>query len=261
VNIGDQLWRDYGEYYSLPITTTEAKSMDWKVANSTCDPNLGIQYAYDGNQVGTEYPMALYFTKGGQVAGVGTIVVGPGLPDQLINKGYYQPIGNDLYFISVTFRDSSIMCSGKVDDSLALGDRLIINANGIAQWIPTTEQEAINGKWTKGSCFQSMGYHYFYDLVGHPNMTWYAANLLPVVPMYNNGAINAFFFASDVVQQGIADTHMWEPIPLADFLMCKNWCDSSCTWYDTSFWSTMHIYLNDYKKVNCPGDCTISCCP
>jgi len=237
--------------------------MSWQISNATCDPILGIQYSYTDSPVDAEYPMALYFTAGGQVAGVGTIVVGPGLPQQLIDDGYYQILdpSKNLYFISVTFRDSSIMCSGETDSSLPLGDRLIINANGIAQQLPLTEDEAISGQWTKGSCFQSMGYHYFYDLVGHPNMTWYASNLLPVVPMYYQGAINAFFFASDVVQQTTLDTHMWEPVPLADFLMCKNWCDSSCTWYDTSFWSTMHVYLKDYTTVNCPSDCTISCCP
>jgi hypothetical protein len=262
VSIGDQLHRDYGEYYTLPITTAQTAKMTWQVANATCDPNLGILYSYDGANIGTEYPLGLYFTAGGQVAGVGVIVVGPGLPQQLIDAGYYVPydLHNNLYFISVTFRDAGIMCSGDIDQNYPLGDRLIINAGGLAQEVPTTEQEAIDGQWTRGSCFSSMGWHYFYDLAGHPNMTWFAKNLLPIVPMYNKGAINAFFFASDVVQQTVLDTHMWEPIPLEDTLMCENWCDSSCTFHDTTFWSTLHIYLTDYTQVTCPGGCTMGCC-
>jgi len=263
VSIGDQLHRDYGEYYTLPITTDQTSSMQWQVANTTCDPTRGILYSYDGNDISAEYPLGLYFTAGGQVAGAVTLVLGPGLPDQLIEEGYYEPVdtSKNIYRISVTFRSSDDICSGQVFDDLPLGDRLIVNAGGISLELPTTEQEAIDGQWTKGSCFQSMGYHYFYDIAGHPNMTWEAANLLPVIVMYDQGQINAFFFASDVVQQTLADTHMWEPIPLANLLMCKNWCDSSCTFHDTSFFSTMHLYLKDYTQVNCPGGCTTSCCP
>lgn len=76
-----------------------------------------------------------------------------------------------------------------------------------------------------------MGHHYFRDLSGAaPDMSWVGGNLLPVVPMYNvNGTINAFFFASTDVQQGITGPHQWEPVPLVDALMCKNFCNKACT--------------------------------
>jgi hypothetical protein len=43
--------------------------------------------------------------------------------------------------------------------------------------------------------------------------------------------------------------------------MCLNWCDKACTFDDTHFWSTLHIYFGDEKKITCGGGCTRSCCP
>jgi len=105
-----------------------------------------------------------------------------------------------------------------------------------------------------------MGWHYFYDLYSAPTMSWVGANLLPIVPMYYNGFINAFFFASGIEQQSLFSTNEWDPIPLPDLLMCKNWCDSSCTWNDTDVWSTAHIFLNNYKNAVCPNGCSTACC-
>lgn len=53
-----------------------------------------------------------------------------------------------------------------------------------------------------------MGVHYAQDLTMTGEMTWKAANMMPIVPMYNDetltgdnagGTINAFLFASQVV--------------------------------------------------------------
>ena len=51
-------------------------------------------------------------------------------------------------------------------------------------------------------------------------MSWKAANLQPVIPMYTEqGAITAVFFATPTFQWNypVGD---WEPIPLIPKLMC-----------------------------------------
>merc|ERR1712096_216245 len=127
---------------------------------------------------------------------------------------------------------------------------------------------AVAAKYHEGSCFDGMGTHHFLDLEKGPQMTWKSSALMPVVPMYDKGVITAVFFATPWVQQSILppSTNQWEPIPLINTLMCRNLCDSDCTWHGTSIWSTQHWYFNNYQDLKCPSnyDCFISgigCCP
>jgi hypothetical protein len=256
MSIGDRLVRDYTKYYPLPITVYDADGSGWVALTGDCDDTLGIAYTQSGGAT-VDNPVTLFFTSGGQISGIGVNLYGSP-PQNLIDSGYWQELTDSIYFLSITFRSSGL-CTGYTS-SLSLGNQLVINANTTAIALPLTDSEAEAGQWTKGSCFSTMGYHYFYDLSSAPYMSWEAANLLPIVPMYFNGSINAFFFASSVVQQSLLSAHWWDPIPLLDILMCKNWCDSSCTWSDTSAWSTFHVYLRDYTEVTCPGGCTIACC-
>jgi charged multivesicular body protein 7 len=263
LSIGDRLIRDYTQYTSLPITTADAQAAGWEQSSSDCDPNLGIAWTQGQTSPEEATPITLFFTAQGQMAGIGVTCYGDILQG-LIDLGYWQYTGKsngyDSYFLSVSFRQSDDMCSSS-PSTLPLGDSLIVNANNISVSLPLTEDDAINQLWDRGSCFYSMGHHYFYDLVGHPNMTWVAANLLPVVLMFHNGTINAIFFASATVQQGLLSANEWDPIPLINYLMCKNWCDSACTFSDTSAWSTLHVYFRDYTQATCAGGCTTSCCP
>jgi len=261
VSIGTNLYRDYTVYDPLPTNVSAATAAGWSAASSYCNANLGLAYTYGGAGATSDNPLTLFFTAGGQIAGMGVNLYGDP-PKNLIETGYWQYISDGVYFLSVTFRESSqdVMCDDSYTDDYILGDRLTINSNNLTVSLPLTESEAQDAQWTKGSCFSTMGYHYFYDLATAPSMSWEAANLLPIVLMYNNGSLNAFFFASSVVQQGLLSAHFWDPIPLLDILMCKNWCDSSCTWSDTSAWSTLHVYLNDYQEVTCPNNCKIACC-
>jgi len=259
-SIGDRLLREYTKYIPMPTAVYNATFNDWQAADGNCDDDLGVAYNYQSNGPSKSAPITLFFTKAGQLSGVGMTLYGEP-PADLVGP-YWQQVDDGEYFLSVSFRNDSIMCSGDTDADLPLGDRLVINANGIAANIPVLESEALDGDWTKGACFYSMGYHYFYDLATAPNMSWSAANLLPIVPMYSNGVINAFFFASPVVQQSLLNSNMWDPIALLDVLMCKNWCDTSCTFSDTNFWSTGHMYLRDYTEATCTGGCTLHCdCP
>jgi len=258
ISIGDSLYNSYDAYSPMPMNVSAASDMGWSQYNDTCDPNLGYAWSLNAGGPVEEYPVTLYFTAGGQVAGIGVTVYGQ-MPQNLIDKGFWQQVGNDMYFVSVTFRNLG-MCDGSMSPD-PLGDRLIINANSISFGVPTTTDDAVDDQWFSGSCIQTMGTHWSYDLAQPGGMTWAAANMVPVVTMYNGTDINAIFFASPVVQQGLLNRNMWDDLPLPSLLMCWNWCDSSCSWKDTSFWSTMHIFFRDYTTVNCEGGCTVHCCP
>lgn len=172
--------------------------------------------------------------------------------------------------ITLSFRDPAVSCSTTALKE-QLGDRIVINQarGGIAEELPLTVREAADSGWVEGSCFASMGTHWFRDLGTDSAMSWYGASLLPVVVMYDqqsdgaDGTINAVFFASNNIQETLLpwpSNNQWEPVPLPNALMCKNFCDAKCTFHDTSAFSTLHLYFRDHTKVTCDGGCTIGCC-
>jgi len=269
--LGDRLLREYTVYENQPIIDDDAYGAGF-TPSGACIPKLGNPFAKDGAS-SESAPVTLYFTGGGQISGVGVDVFGAMKPE-LVDAGYFIPVdkGNKLnaterYHIAVGFRGAADVCSDQIYPE-KIGTSAIINPHGIAKAIPLTSKEAEEAKFHRGSCFNGMGFHYFLDLVRGPRMSWQAKNLMPVVPMYDptTNSLNAIFFASTVNQNSLFSSHGWEPVPLINFAMCKNWCDSDCTFSDTSIWSTMHFYFNDVKELKCPSNlkCSvpgISCCP
>jgi hypothetical protein len=263
--VGDRLVRSYASYVTVPTTAAAALKDGWVASNGTkCTAGLGVPYTYKGPKVTEDAPLTLYFTPYGQAASIQVNVWGEE-KQNLIEKGFWRPANEGKYFLVASFRSSTDACSAsKLPQTL--GDRVVLNTDtSKAFHIPLTVAEAEAKNFHKGSCFWGMGTHYMLDLATGPKMTWESANLLPVIPMYDiyngTGSLNAIFFASTSVQQGFLNAHWWDSVPLPDFAMCKNLCDKDCTWHDTSFWSTMHLYMNDYNKVTCPNDCTLACCP
>jgi len=273
ISIGDRLVRDYTVYSTMPVNVSLARAQGWSPMRMDCLAGLGIPYAQGGsdNATSTDKPIVLYFTPAGQAAGVGVYVLGDSKP-KLVERGFLTDAGTHgsykRMYISVSFRAHDAACSSSVS-ALPLGDRLVVNAGsgGIAMELPVTRSAAQASGWVAGSCFQGMGTHWFKDLSGK-DLSWRAENLLPVVVMFDeesDGAdehISAFFFATPDRQQSMfpPSTNQWEPIPLPNFAMCKNFCDSACTFHDTSAFSTLHVYLRDYTKVTCHNGCTIGCC-
>mmetsp|Transcript_80147 Transcript_80147/g.120460 ORF Transcript_80147/g.120460 Transcript_80147/m.120460 type:complete len:265 (+) Transcript_80147:142-936(+) len=235
-----------------------------KMDGVDCDANLGIRYAYKGSGPSKSTPLTIYFTAGGQVAGVGVNLYGAGsAPQNLIDLGFWIPIEGEKnqWMLSVSFRQPSDMCSHTTVDEV-IGDRLVINQNTLSYSLPLTAAEAFCNNWTYGSCMTTMGQHWFYDVSGAPDLTWNSANLLPVVTMYYppniNGTINAFFFTTPVAQPGsdylLHKPGDWETPDLSPSQMCENFCNSTCTWPGVDDWSTMHIYLNSqWSYITCDG--------
>eukprot|EP00048_Salpingoeca_helianthica_P016162 m.230753 g.230753 ORF g.230753 m.230753 type:complete len:283 (+) comp18138_c0_seq1:66-914(+) len=258
-SIGDRLVYSYNIYSSLPTTTAEATKAGW-IVNSSCHPVYGHSASKTAGGASQETPITLFFNGAGQISGIGMHYYGK-VSNLLVERGFLKTVESNVHSISVLFRAATPSICGSSSSSFPLGDRLTVHPDTINYSLPVIETEAGAARWTNGSCFASMGYHHFFDLTTAPQMSWVADNMLPISLMYNEGVINAMFFAASTVQQAqIFRNHMWDRVPLPDVLMCKNWCDKDCKWHDTDFWSTAHIFFRDHTKVTCPGGCTLGCC-
>jgi len=190
-SIGDRISRGYTVYDPMPVNSSNATSVGWS-QSGPCQNHLGIPYNYRSTTGPQEsYPLTLYFSTSGDVTGIAVTVYG-GVEKKLLDLGYFVPDG-DGHRITVTFSRVDSSCGTQIPRG-SLGDTLIINAHTIAKSLPVRESDAIAQKWHIGSCFETMGHHYFYDLESAPNMSWKSENLLPVVLMFDKGLINAFFF-------------------------------------------------------------------
>lgn len=274
---GDQMQQTFTKYNSLPLGTKELwATEEWTPGLVTidgnvswkCDPHLGLLWIRSGGNT-KRTPLVLYTTQGGQPSGVGVDIYGalPNPQMQYAVKVFHDGEPTHHYRINVAFRQGDIMCSGSRDEDVKIGDVVIVNPGGSStKQIPLDEEQSEKENWVRGSCWDGMGYHRFFDTAGNGKMTWDAENLFPVVAMYNEGKLNAIFFASWFVQQSLTSANQWEPIPLPNYLMCKNTCDPACTFKGTSMFSTMHVYFRDHSQVTCSKDlkCWMKgqgCCP
>merc|ERR550537_7482 len=275
---GEKMQQTFKEFHNLPIGQAALLAAGWRKSDNDCDPHLGYGWLPGGDTTLKEQPLILYTTAAGQPSGVGVAVYGdvdggpPFSKEQLPYTKNWGVVDHEkVYQINVAFRKGKIMCDGSSSDAF-LGDTLIVNPGGtMSKEIPLTEDESAAEGWVRGSCFDTMGWHRFFDTSGGPfpdgELSWKGENVFPVVAMYHQGAINAIFFNSWTRQQTLLppSSNNWEPIPLPNPLMCKNLCSPNCGFTGTSMWSTMHIYFRDHTEVKCdpslkcnlPG---MSCC-
>jgi len=245
--IGDRLVRTAILYHNLPIDLDDAVSAGW--SNFTqCDENLGIAFTDSGDSAPSKtHPVTLYFTAGGQIAGMGMEHFGT--PVSGLQK-YFQPQSNGNFRISVSFRPPGDLCNGNMFPEL-IGTQLVVDQGTVGWAVPLNETAATAASWTKGSCIGGMGTHWSYDLSSAPTMSWQSANLFPLVTMYNEqagGILSAFFITTPKLQYA-EPVGPWEG-PIPTFLMCQNWCDTTCTW-DVNFWNTLHFYVDDHHLNTC----------
>lgn len=275
--------RKFTSYNDLPVGEEELKAAGWHKHGTTCNPSLGFAWTQDASGMNKEHPMKLYTTAGGQPAGVGIVILGHGqepLPEEHKKWATESPLApttteHAFANIDVAFRSGDIMCSG-AKDTAAIGNTLILNPTGKnSKSLPLTESDADSSGWRRGSCFDGMGYHHFFDTaVGGGKLSWKAVNLLPVVTMFDKGELNAIFFVSTINQVSIPifKSNQWEPKSLSSSEMCANLCDKDCAFPDLTSggpFSTFHVYFRDHSKVTCPSNlkCMLSwpqqwsCCP
>jgi len=271
---GEEMQRTFTKYATLPLGQAALEAAGW-MRYGGCDPYIGFQW-FQSHDTPAWYkrkqPLTLFTTAGGQISGVGVGMFGYSQWQNYSQYKYFyggfDSSDGDGLEIRVAFRGGDdfndtkrIMCGGGRDEDILIGDRLIVNPGGHSdkrffgpgeeKHIPLTEDASAADGWHRGSCFDTMGWHRFLDTkVGSQQMSWQAENLFPVVAMYHEGQINAIFFSSMEVQNPFTSSQ-WEPVPLIDYLMCKNFCDSDCTFHGTSAFSTMHIYFRDHSEVKC----------
>jgi len=171
----------------------------------------------------------------------------------LENFWVLQKDGN--YFMSVSFRPNlggNGLCDTHKVYSELIGTQVAVNQDSLNLPLPLTDTEAKAENWTDGSCIYEMGTHWSYDLATAPNMQWNASTLLPVVTMYNDGNLSAFFFTTSNVQYS-EPFGPWEG-PIFASLMCLNWCQSSCSFNVPAF-STLHFFVTNPQLNQCPHRC------
>jgi len=246
--IGDRLLHTAIIYDSLPLNTSDAENGGWS-SMGDCDPNFGIPYAQEGSPSHGS-PIIIYYTTGGQIAGVAMEHFGDPIESL---ENYWIPQDDGNYRLSVSFRPSGGLCDDSTYEE-TIGTQLVINQGTLDVSVPLTSADASNALYTSGSCIGGMGRHWSYDLSTAPIMSWISANLQPIVAMYNldTGNLSAFFFTTTNVQRSWP-LGPWEG-PFISYLMCKNWCDSSCSW-DASLFSTLHFFITDPSLNNCPSMC------
>ena len=141
---------------ALPLTVDDATNAGWAVFNSSCDSYRGIEYAKDGGPTHS-FPITLFFTAGGQISGFAITIWGSYYPATFSDYYFFEPIGDGVWKISLTFRSPSMMCSGSVDSTTPVGDRLVLS-QGIENLItPLTPEVAAQKLWTSGGCIGGMG--------------------------------------------------------------------------------------------------------
>jgi len=247
-DIGDRIARTFLVFKGLPLTVDDAVAAGWEQISGACESNFGIGY-WGGEEYSVSNPIIMYYTPAGQVATMGVVHYGKPLPD--LDLWWVPTFWDDGNFIMrVTFRDPSLVCSNQASD-LAIGDRLIVNQGTLNFSVPVTDDDAAQQQWTAGNCIGGMGTHWFYDLATHPNLTYQAEQTAPIVPMYNNGQISAFFVETTTAQL-MEPFGCWEG-PFISALFCKNFCPG-CQWnhYATS---TMHFLLQDHSTISCSDPC------
>lgn len=258
---GNKMERTFLGYEDLPMGEAALIKAGWTKHNSVCDPNLGFVWTEDAAGATKKKPLKLYTTAGGQPQGVGVIILGYGespLPASQMPMTTAKPLvdpkpSNAVAHLDIAFREGAVVCSGAKAPE-AVGNVLIANPLGNAQRLPTVEADAKAQGWVRGSCFDSMGWHWFLNTDKKGVLPNSKSNLFPVIVMYNGGQLNSIFFSTpnDQVSIPFLSSNEWEPKALSPSEMCKNTCDKDCDFSDAKSYSTMHIYFNDHKSVTCP---------
>lgn len=79
----------------------------------------------------------------------------------LIDRGYWKPTQNttQTWHMDVSFRSPEDMCSKTSRSEELVGDRVVINQDTIKHNLPLTATDAMQEKWTCGSCIEVYSIH------------------------------------------------------------------------------------------------------
>jgi len=246
---GSSLSNLFTVFSSLPVNGTSLETANWTGPGS-CEPQKGHRWTELAAGNSEWHPVGLYTDSTGMPSGLSLDVHGDVPAAQ---QKWFEDIGSGKWRLFVGFRSVNDACEPNRDVSnTSLGDQLVVNqggtyAKGIPLEVPT------DGKWSRGSCYKTLGWHYFQDTVGRSTMTWDAGNLFPVGVMYHAGKVHGIMVNVPFTQSNNG-THGWDPMTLTNQQMCNQWCDHACTFTGAESWSSYHIAFEPVENVTCPSE-------
>lgn len=259
----------------LPTNTAEAAELGWMKADEACNPKLGEAYLYGGKRSKVT-SVTLYFTP----------VVGdtPGSV-AAIEADYYDHVEENLvgtYFspaaeaedgtywsLAVLLRKPTAQGLCDTNDPVPVQEEKYFNiAPELVNYeLPMhIDDPKLKKDFKEGMCSPGMGFHYMGDVETGADLTYEAANLIPVTPMYNSQSgnfVGFYFTATDALKRnwphekcggfGAASmgcgmmSSVYEPpafgqsmwdwvVPIftqenmSPFFFCNQFCDPNCAW-------------------------------
>lgn len=296
------LSRQYPKFNSLPRSEAQLLTNGWTKRSANCDPRMGYLWT-KGKSVAE--PLAIYTDNVGDLSGMAIMVTGQLQASK--NERWFQPIPSHLcpsgvtcdqspddstpkrkgHFLELAFKNgNACSAAGAPLGKLTFTQDLVVNpdVSGKSFTIPLSEPAAAQSGWVRGSCFDTMGWHYGKEDRTDGKLSSSASELYPVVPMYWNyqapstwgsGSLRAFFFTVPGEQATIStakkwysffnaisplpkrNANGWEGTPLSAKSMSFNFCERPSFDWDfsgtgQSKMSTMHLFGGDPLKVQCP---------
>ncbi|CAF3292316.1 unnamed protein product, partial [Rotaria sp. Silwood2] len=190
------LSKDY--FVAQPLTVTEAKKEGFVQISTGCEGQfLGQRFIKDN-----DIALVLIYDIKGTIAGVQLA-----LPVSMAKTQYYKfdtqkmynratVAGNDSYVLTAYFVDPQTICTSGRDEA-----RLKLEGSGTGLWLqngpdpirdsvqsPLYENTINATKWVLGSCFPSMGVHYWYE----NSLDNKCDQIFPVFLLYNKGKLTGF---------------------------------------------------------------------
>jgi len=236
-------------FTAQPLTIGEAKKDGFVEISNQCTGKFVGQRLMKDNDLG----LILIYDTQGNIAGVQMA-----LPVSMAKTQYYQfdtqkmfnrdtVAGVDAYVLTAYFVDPSTICQSDRD-----GARLKREGTGTGLWLQNgtdpirdsvlqpMQQSAVSAtKWVKGSCFPSMGVHYWYDNRLDKN----CEQFFPVFLMYNKGKLTGFGWAAMGKYEYTKRTEFPPYSAVSSFLNPVPTCMKQ--YYDEAGgFTTMHIYFN-----------------
>lgn len=122
---------------------------------------MGVAWTPGGSGLSQHHPIIAYYSKSGQISGLGIMVFGD-LPPYLVETGWWLRNDQETHMVQVGFRNPFDVCSSTEFEEM-VGDRLVVNPSSTRFNIPLTHSDAIATGFVQGACIGGMGVHHSYD--------------------------------------------------------------------------------------------------
>ncbi|CAG0890444.1 unnamed protein product [Cyprideis torosa] len=205
---------------------------------------------------GSDRSVILIFDANGYIAGIQTSV-NPTIPPDVYNfadSEWYTPEdidGTTWYTITAYFVSNApeTVCAGRSSEDFdrdGTGDLLqFYMKDGTFLEIPNNEDDVVNTQWDLGSCFISMGVHYWYNYF---EIVENCQEFKPAFLLYNGGVLKGWGWATFGYYESDTYEHP-EPNVIGAFM---NPVPPCLTQIGTDYGlTTQHVYFRDEIEMFC----------